>query len=671
MVSGFPAAGQRAIRALYVGCIFLVLGWLAIAYDFIEPGRSSQPLIEITATGQKAFVSKGDEVWFYGAFDAATGRRLTSEVDVPASTWQAKGESFVAVHGSQRPIRIAHDHRVRLELGSHAYSGIARITAGGHPRTVDLHASRTQGKTIELSPYGSFRDSPWRYAILAASFATGVAISLLLSCGRAPRSQWLPVVLAMLGTYLVFCAFFPGVYTNDSVSQLRQAISRQYSDWHPPLMAWIWAGLLAMTGRIESMFSFHLLLLLAGAMAWIQVFTRTGLGRWSVLVPVVMLSPWVTNFSGVIWKDVGFAGAMLLGSALVVLSREVAGYRPLLLGSATILAVYAIGIRPNGLLALIPLAALALAPRTATWSARTAGVHLGAALLATTAVAGCVQVITHTLIEPRRLNPAQYLQWFDLAGISARSGHDRLPADLNSPGGAGTTEVVQAYWTSINDLGNANNIVFEGPNGEAPLIPLTFDDPASAEKLRQQWLRAIAREPTAYLEHRAAVFHALMSRSAYSSERPQTPAERSAVFQANLLPPVPHDLQTWRPVGAPAAQRMLSDVRLTAQWHWLYSGWLWLGVLAVAGAVGLALRTQTRCRNALRVLAASGMLYMLPYYFIAPATDYRYLYWSVMSGALCVCLLAALVIERGLEGIRTRLHGTRDRTDRLRPEPLT
>lgn len=36
---------------------------------------------------------------------------------------------------------------------------------------------------------------------------------------------------------------YPGTMNNDSITQYSQAIRGRYSDWHPPIMAWLWSWL--------------------------------------------------------------------------------------------------------------------------------------------------------------------------------------------------------------------------------------------------------------------------------------------------------------------------------------------------------------------------------------------------------------------------------------------
>ncbi len=55
------------------------------------------------------------------------------------------------------------------------------------------------------------------------------------------------VALALCAIQLTL--MFPGELIIDSREQLRQAISHQYLDWHPPIMAFVWSWLLRINGN--------------------------------------------------------------------------------------------------------------------------------------------------------------------------------------------------------------------------------------------------------------------------------------------------------------------------------------------------------------------------------------------------------------------------------------
>ena len=68
-----------------------------------------------------------------------------------------------------------------------------------------------------------------------------------LSAAASSRMVAPLVALALCATQLAF--IFPGELISDSRDQLHQAITHQYLDWHPPIMAVVWSWLLKINGN--------------------------------------------------------------------------------------------------------------------------------------------------------------------------------------------------------------------------------------------------------------------------------------------------------------------------------------------------------------------------------------------------------------------------------------
>ena len=83
-------------------------------------------------------------------------------------------------------------------------------------------------------------------------------LSLFSSAFSKPiRSRWIFVVV-----FLLFSAnlawHFPGKMAPDSIAQYNQAISGEYSDWHPPVMAFVWSFLLRISDGPQLLLILHL-----------------------------------------------------------------------------------------------------------------------------------------------------------------------------------------------------------------------------------------------------------------------------------------------------------------------------------------------------------------------------------------------------------------------------
>lgn len=113
----------------------------------------------------------------------------------------------------------------------------------------------------------------------------------------------------------------PGFLSVDSFIQLTQALSGEYKDWHPPLMAFIWKSLIDNTGAISSMLllqnSFLILSLFFVTYFYLQKKVSAFFSS-LIIFPIFLLSPLFIGVSGAIWKDVLFAYSLLFATSLAL-----------------------------------------------------------------------------------------------------------------------------------------------------------------------------------------------------------------------------------------------------------------------------------------------------------------------------------------------------------------
>jgi VIT1/CCC1 family predicted Fe2+/Mn2+ transporter len=53
-------------------------------------------------------------------------------------------------------------------------------------------------------------------------------------------------------------------------------------------------------------------------------------------------------------------------------------------------------------------------------------------------------------------------------------------------------------------------------------------------------------------------------------------------------------------------------------------------------------------------LSASGLLYLLPYFFVAPSSDFRYLYWIIVAANLSTAIVGGILIQVTVEFLKSR-----------------
>ena len=143
-----------------------------------------------------------------------------------------------------------------------------------------------------------------------------------------------------------------------------------------------------------------------------------------------------------------------------------------------------------------------------------------------------------------------------------------------------------------------------------------------------------------------------MSKGFYSSESPQSSDNRKSVFEANLVEYKTMGISEINFPGEAGAKKFFSDSIAWAQGSFLYIGWFWLILLLVELWVGLIIMRYARCGLLIVMLSASGLLYILPYFIVAPASDFRYLYWGSVSGGISAILITALAMNEALKRVR-------------------
>ncbi|CAB3889258.1 hypothetical protein [Achromobacter deleyi] len=658
----FAALQPFLLHALLLATLLGLFGNFLLDYGFLRPTDTTQVIdtIRVEATGDKSMRSKGSEVWFYGAFSVSDGRRIPwDQVELDAS-WLQRGDAYVAPGDKPSTATLTYRGATRLEFGSHPYSGVVLVKWGENQKKINLYSSATTTKPLTIDGRSSYTNSSLYPLILGCFVLIGIGLAAgIVHLGWKYTYHCIFFLSLVFSLYLTIAAFFPGVYTNDSADQLKQALTGTYHDWHPPIMSWLWSLLITTTSRIESLFFLHLLLLLAGALVWARVFQRLNIGYLAFAIPIFVAGPTVMNFSGVVWKDVGFAFALLLACGVISLAwiRNSLSWIDSIL--ASMLLVYAFGVRPNGIFSIMPIVGLLawlavrqckpLLPKIGKLTA-----SAFASIVIILAMVGGMHAFTYTYLDAQKRYPIQYLELYDIAGISSISGQDYFPDFIKNVPQHDLPLIAAGYSQSISVFGNANNLVFSGPEGSQPLVPLNTD-PDQQALLRKAWLSAIFDETFAYLQHRMAVMKSMFLVGAYPTERPQNATDRTAVLEANGVRPEQVELPDYQLPGAQSAQEFVADSTVWATQSDLYTGWIWVVLLTLELMAGLIMAVKSIRSGVLIIMASgSGLLYALPYLIIAPASDFRYLYWSTLAAGICTILMAGQLSARMLGKIRRR-----------------
>jgi hypothetical protein len=308
----------------------------------------------------------------------------------------------------------------------------------------------------------------------------------------------------ILGAALLSLAInWPGHFSYDSVVQLAEGRSGDYSGAHPPVMSWI-LGIADAVWPGAVLFIIFQTTLIAGAIIGLLTLGRRVGWVCLALCAMFILTPQILVYPSIVWKDVLFAGSTIAGFTAMARAaafwRDARG-RSVWLVVAGGLLVLATLTRQNGAIVL-PFAALAvalIAGRTGERGAIRRGLCYGTVFLgATAALATAGALALNTRIDPdaKLDSPWRALHAYDLVNALTQeptmkmavlhAEAPRLEQILRTQGVRAYTPVRADDLQSVLDSARAFGAV------DAPLDA--------------QWRDMIAHHPLLYLRARARTF---------------------------------------------------------------------------------------------------------------------------------------------------------------------
>lgn len=414
------------------------------------------------------------------------------------------------------------------------------------------------------------------------------------------------------GFALTVLIFQPGYATLDARYVYNDSKTLNFGDWQSPAMMLLWWVIDPLAPGALSMF------LLIAALYWLGfgVLALTVARRvpWlGFLTPLLAFAPPAFFFVGIIWRDILFGVAWLLAAVLPFATADSAVRIRIPAQAASLLLIaFGVLLRPNGIFAAAILATYAVWPARFDLK-RAALVFLPATLLCY----ALVPAVYYGLLHAKRQNPLHSLMVFDLGGITHFTGENQFPVAWSAEetalltGRCYNAKLWDVYWY-VPPCSFVMERLEKRPDD------VIFGTP----RLTQAWRRAIAAHPLAYLQHRASFMWNFLARP-------------------NLVLPY----LDWEEPGATYGRnpyfRPLLDLHNRIETTVLFRPGLWL-VLALAVAA-VSWRARRTPAGAFAVGAAtSGAVYLMTFFAVGVASDFRYAYWcvlAVLSGA--VAALAA------------------------------
>jgi hypothetical protein len=404
----------------------------------------------------------------------------------------------------------------------------------------------------------------------------------------------------------IWACFAPGFMSYDSVVQYQSALDQHYTDSHPAIMSYVWHLCMQLVPGPQSLLYLHLTLLALGVFIWQANFRNS---VWSLLVPALFMLPWVINFAGVLWKDVGMAFSLLIATGLLFTRRKSMW---LALLSMPFL-FYAIGVRHNAVLAVIPILFLAFRhyfPKAPIWLGGLTTILLTGTFLLT------VFVVTYSFINAEKKHYETFLMGDDIATISAKTHQNLLP------------------WVKDDDLNtcSAFPILYEramcfiskgyDPSGSL-VVNIPYDETYSL------WKRTIFSYPFEYALVRIEAFFYFL--------RPPQALPGYTWFYGIAKNDM--DIRLVNPEMAGVLEQYMISTNKTVLSE-LFKPYVWLLLATII--LGWVSRIPPSIeKTQIIVLNTSALGCFFSLLIAVPSVDFRYVYWCVIATTLSVVILAS------------------------------
>jgi hypothetical protein len=429
---------------------------------------------------------------------------------------------------------------------------------------------------------------------------------------RRRRAAYALLLLLAVSFGLTVLVFYPGYITVDARYVYADAKAWHFGDWQSPAMGVLWRIIDPIAPGALSMFllTAGLFWLGFGLLAFIALRRSIWLG---LLTPLLAFTPPAFFFVGLIWRDVLFGVTWLVGGVLAFAAAE-RGTRVRIPLQALALFLIAFGVllRPNAIIAAPLLAIYAIWPMSFSLK-RTAIVYAPAVVF----FFALVPIVYYGILAAERQNLLHSILVFDLGGITHFSGENQFPVQWS----ADETALLKSkcydparwdtYWTVqpclfvMRRLERPDDVIFGTP------------------RLVRAWWHAVTTHPRAYIEHRATFTWQFLARS-------------------NLVLPIWDWADASSSYGHSPYFGPVLKLHDALQPGLLFRPALWLLLAIVIGSLSWR-RRKTRAGAFAVGVSACAAVYVMSFFVLGVAADFRYAYWCVLgtlAGAVAAVLAA-------------------------------
>ena len=448
------------------------------------------------------------------------------------------------------------------------------------------------------------------------------------------------IVAAFVAT---LAASLPGHLSYDSVIQLLEGRMGVYGTWHPPVMSW----LLGVGDALVPGTALFVLFNVSLAFAAFFSLMRLGMANWAAaaVAAVCVFTPQFVIYPGIVWKDVLFANAAIAGFVCLAHAAhhwDSIRVRIALIVCAFLLFILAALARQNGILIVIAgavaLAWLALKFNAGRHRWRNAAIYgLGSIVGAAAIVALATFALdSRSDADPDEWGPivqTKLLQNYDIvAMVAAHPGLELPQLEDTEPvlAVAIRKDGVRLYTPQRNDTLASS----------APLQAALAD--SEPNELRDQWVYLVLHHPWLYLKVRARAFEWVL----FTPE-----IGRCVPFNVGVDGPADEMRKLGLQPRLDARDRALASYgnMLLVTPVFRHATFL----LVAVAALFVLLRRRSPVDIAIACMLMGTFLFVLSFFVISIACDYRYLYVLDMS-AMFAAFYVALNSSRLFTTWRTR-----------------
>lgn len=435
---------------------------------------------------------------------------------------------------------------------------------------------------------------------------------------RAFPSPALTGIAAALLCAATLAFFRPGIAMYDSVVQYQQVVSGAYDDWHPPVMARLWALLHHGWSGQAPMFALQILLYWAGLGLFAAALARSGARIAAMATLALGLWPPFLGWQVAVLKDGQMAGALLAATGIAAWWRLDGRRLPRWAGALVVLLlVYATLLRFNAMFATVPLGVGLLGG--VRWQRplpRAAAILAGLVL-----VVALGPSINHRLLGASPSGVERALPIFDLAGIVRHAGPEAVPI------------LLAPVWREAERRGCITPLMWDplADEDRCAFVADGLDAAAPGHRLFTAWIDAVAHHPFAYAVHRLAHWNMTMR---FWVPRQMPYAEPPSVSEPNTLG-----------LGSPA-RRIAPFEKLAGLLARSPLGSPMLWFTAALTMLALARPSAGPRHQFASALALSAAATELAFLLVSIASDIRYHLWAMLATALAALLLAGTPARR-------------------------